>query len=394
MPKKNDLDLSNPSRQLFHHGKMFSKPDVVRSEWTEYQVMLFDHYLVIAKPRRDGPGYRLIRKPIRLEMLTVTGWDESPIIRSSGFHLSNVMRTGDRRDGGPAGAGDKAETKAWPVLFRISGREHGTYYLYVESPKSDRDGLARQEWKAKIDQAVAVRTAVLDANKVFKLNLLMDPDLRKTPNAGTNLPTMGKTLSSCPFDGPAGQKLIAVGTSSGLFITLRNDPGSNRQILQIPVQHCAVLQEFGIFLVRTEGRLLSYLLETLVQSSSSETKGQQGPQQLSGQKDILFFKVGRVGLRTLVVYAKKDGVSNTVLKAMEPVANNERSRVQHSRFLGMGGKKSEWFRLFKVRYQIVKGRHFSDIDCHSGCIGAHRGVQSYLYSQQACFGLCTRLRNS
>ena len=111
-----------------------------------------------------------------------------------------------------------------------------------------------------------------------------------------------------------------------------------------------------MFMVQTEGRLLAYLLETLVPSSPSsiEMKGQQGPQQVSGQKDITFFKVGRVGDRTLVVYAKKDGVNSTVLKAMEPIAGVERSRVQHSRFLGMGGKKTEWFRLYKVRKQFLQ----------------------------------------
>ena len=109
-----------------------------------------------------------------------------------------------------------------------------------------------------------------------------------------------------------------------------------------------------MFMVQTEGRLLAYLLDTLVQAPTTPTelKGQQGPQQVSGQKDITFFKVGRVGDRTLVVYAKKDGVNSTVLKAMEPIAGVERTRVQQSRFLGMGGKKTEWFRLYKVPFSF------------------------------------------
>lgn len=117
--------------------------------------------------------------------------------------------------------------------------------------------------------------------------------------------------------------------------------------MQIPITQCAVLQDFGLFLVQTEGRLLAYLLDALVGSNVGEAKGQQGPQQVSGQKDITFFRVGVVDNRTLVVYAKRDGVSTTVLKIMEPVAQTERTRVQHTRFLGMGGKKTEWFRLYK-----------------------------------------------
>lgn len=334
---------------------MYAKPEGARSEWTEYQIMLFDNYLVIAKPRRTAEGYRLLRKPVRLDMLNVSGWDDPPMIRSSGFHLSSVIRAGDRRDGSSNhSTSDRTESKMWPIAFRIYGRLSGTLTLFVETSKNDKDGQARREWKTKVEQAAAARKTIMDAAQVFDLKLLMDPDLRKpSSTASLGVTSLGKILTSCPFTGPTGQRLVAVGTSTGLYIALKRDPTSLRQILQISTQYCAILQDFGMFLVHTEGRLLSYLLETLVQTSSAEGKGQQGPQQVSGQKDILFFKVGRVGARTLVVYAKKDGVNSTVLKAMEPVANAERSRVQHSRFLGMGGKKTEWFRLFKVRALLL-----------------------------------------
>lgn len=310
--------------------------------------MLFDHCLCIAKPRRTVEAYRLIRKPIRLEMVNTSGWDEAAVSKGTGFHLRNVITNSDRRDG-QAGGGAGGDSKMWPIVFRIAGRLGGTLTLFVEASRGDRDGQVRQEWRTHLAEAITRRREALDHNKVFDLRLLMDAETRQS--TGTQVhqqASMGRIHTSCPFVGPSGQSLVAVGASSGLYIAVRYSPSSLRQILQIPVGNCAVLQDFGLFLVQTEGRLLSYLLETLVQSSSVESKGQQGPQQVSGQKDILFFRVGKVGLRTLVVYAKRDGVNSTVLKAMEPVAHAERSRVQHSRFLGMGAKKTEWFRLFKV----------------------------------------------
>lgn len=331
---------------------MFSKPEGTLAEWTEYQVMVFDHYLCIAKPRRTVEGYRLIQKPIRLEMLGLSGWESPALLRSAGFHLRSVIGTGERREAAQQSSATM-DSKMWPVQFQIGGRSGGTLTLYVESSKMDREDKARQVWRAKTEQAIAVRKAALDVNKVFELRLLVDPESRKPSPTNAPHPALGEVLTSCPFNGPSGQPLLAVGTRNGLFIAMRNDPASLRQILQIPTVGCAVLQDFGMFLVQTEGRLLSYLLETLVQSSSAgDVKGQQGPQQVSGQKDITFFKVGKVGERTLVVYAKRDGVNSTVLKAMEPVANIERSRIQHSRFLGMGGKKTEWFRLFKVGHIV------------------------------------------
>lgn len=148
------------------------------------------------------------------------------------------------------------------------------------------------------------------------------------------------------------RNLVAVGTSTGLWFSQQYDVNSLRQVLRTPATACAVLQEFGIVLIQAEGRLLAYLLDTLIQSSDPDavdSKGPQGPQRVSGNREINFFKVGRVGERTLAVYAKREGVNGTVLKAMEPIAGIERSRAQNSRFLGMGSKRSDWFRLYKVR---------------------------------------------
>lgn len=39
-----ELELRDPSRQLIHHGKMFSKPEGSLAEWQDYQVLLFDHF--------------------------------------------------------------------------------------------------------------------------------------------------------------------------------------------------------------------------------------------------------------------------------------------------------------------------------------------------------------
>lgn len=393
LPKmQNDLDLKNPARQLFHHGKMFSKPEGTLAEWTEYQVMVFDHYLCIAKPRRTTEGYRLIQKPIRLEMLGLSGWEQPAQLKSSGFHLRSVIGTSERREAATQ-ASATMDSKMWPVQFQIGGRSGGTLTLYVESSRMDREDKARQLWREKTEEAIAVRKVALDANKVFELRLVVDPDARRPSPTNTPHPALGEVLASCPFNGPAGQELIAIGTRNGLFIAMRSDPTSLRQILQIPTMGCAVLQDFGMFLVQTEGRLLSYLLETLVQSSSAaDSKGQQGPQQVSGQKDITFFKVGKVGDRTLVVYAKRDGVNSTVLKAMEPVANIERSRIQHSRFLGMGGKKTEWFRLFKVRRFV--SACFDVAHLIPGRRRSYSGLHVVIYAQQAGIGLRARIRDS
>ena len=95
------------------------------------------------------------------------------------------------------------------------------------------------------------------------------------------------------------------------------------------VTQCAMLEDFGIFLVladkvsihpghcaniwqvtdRTSQSLFAYHIEALVPSSPQSAHTSQTPQKLSGNKDVHFFSVGNLNGRTLVIYMKKKGVS-------------------------------------------------------------------------------------
>lgn len=93
------------------------------------------------------------------------------------------------------------------------------------------------------------------------------------------------------------------------------------------VSQCAVLEDFGLFLVlankvaclhiyKCEGVftvtpsqvLFAYHLEALVPTQPGNTHVSQTPQKING-KDVHFFSVGVVHARTLVIYMKKRGVS-------------------------------------------------------------------------------------
>lgn len=100
-----------------------------------------------------------------------------------------------------------------------------------------------------------------------------------------------------------------------------------RRVLHLKmVTQCAMLEEFGIFLVLADKvcllhgiplfspdiiwqSLFAYHIEALVPSSPQNTHMSQVPQKLNGNKDVHFFSVGNLHGRTLVVYMKKKGVS-------------------------------------------------------------------------------------
>ena len=101
-----------------------------------------------------------------------------------------------------------------------------------------------------------------------------------------------------------------------------------RRVLHLKmVTQCAMLEDFGIFLVLADKvcentltlhflccsslfqSLFAYHIEALVPSSPQSAHTSQTPQKLNGTKDVHFFSVGNLNSRTLIIYMKKKGVS-------------------------------------------------------------------------------------
>lgn len=98
-----------------------------------------------------------------------------------------------------------------------------------------------------------------------------------------------------------------------------------------------------------EQSLLAYHLEALVPTASSPSV-RAAPQRLSPGKDIVFFTVGQLSGRTLVLYMKKKGM-DSLFRVLEPIMNRgdaEREQRQQRRPFGnILGQRAEWFRLYK-----------------------------------------------
>ena len=170
-----------------------------------------------------------------------------------------------------------------------------------------------------------------------------------------------------------------------------------RRVLHLKmVTQCAMLEDFGIFLVLADKvrkllfclrrysdrpldrqSLFAYHIEALVPTSPQSANTTQTPQKLNGSKDVHFFSVGSLGGRTLVIYMKKKGVGSllsyqllrrshrvyqldSVFRVLEPVVGkiNEKAKAPvflSSRF-GLRQPRSEWFRIYRVRISHSHGR--------------------------------------
>ncbi|KAJ7319295.1 CNH domain-containing protein [Mycena albidolilacea] len=354
-----DMDLLDPNRSLIHAGKVIRQPDntipsLEWSGWSELFVVLFDNYLVMTKPKeRDGvTKYHVNRRPIPLDLLTLVNFTDPPTQRGAGL-LRNLR--GERGDGGstatPESAGDSRVVYPWTIHH--NGRLGGANILFSESAQ------ARTEWKQKLEEAMGIRQVVQESNRVFEVETLSS-DTFLVPSVQVGAPSpqwnqdtsyTGKVTCSVPFNTADGRGLVAIGCAEGVWIGFRHDPRSMRRVLHLKmVTQCAMLEEFGIFLVLADKSLFAYHIEALVPSSPQATHASQVPQKLNGTKDVHFFSVGTLHNRTLVIYMKKKGL-DSIFRVLEPVSDKINEKVKApaglgSR-LGFRSTKSEWFRIYR-----------------------------------------------
>lgn len=92
-----------------------------------------------------------------------------------------------------------------------------------------------------------------------------------------------------------------------------------RRVLHLQnVTQCAMLEKFGLFLVLADKILLAYRIETLVSAQRNDLPVPVNSQCLdSNNKGVLFFTVGTICNRTLVIYMIKKGVSLSHLHSSE-----------------------------------------------------------------------------
>ncbi|CAO1627553.1 unnamed protein product [Parajaminaea phylloscopi] len=348
-----DMDLLNPERQLIHEGQVFRRPDFTELDWTELQAVLFDNYFMVTKLKQrsdadeDAAAFVLAKRPIPVEMLEVTGVNEASVSFSLGLNALHLRS-------------DRESRSLWPLTIHHIGGKLEPLTLYVTSKQR------RVEWRTKIEEAKGLRKCVVDANRAFDTVGIceapfalphamsgLDPD-RPPPGAESSL-FHGRITCAVPFSMADQRKLMALGCADGVWIGLRNDPSSFRKVLHLKsVTQCAVLEEFGIFVVLADKVLISYSLEALVPTSTGGTATPRPPQKLSGNRGVLFFGIGVLKERTLLVYMKKKA-NESVFKALEPVVNQPSAppgKSAGSLFTklknDMGGKGADWFRMYKV----------------------------------------------
>ncbi|KAF9454366.1 Dbl homology domain-containing protein [Macrolepiota fuliginosa MF-IS2] len=353
-----DMDLLNDSRSLICSGKLYRQPEggIGRSDWPELFVILFDNYFVMTKPKtRDNiTEYHVTRRPIPLDLFAPVRFDDPPTQR-----LTSLLRNRrDRNPTSPTGSNhsrtDSGESNSlYPFTVHHTGRLGGQCTLYAES------AAVRTEWYRRLEETLGLRRVVMESNKVFEMETLSSETFLIPSAAGTQVVPLwsetttfgGKVTCSVPFTTHDNRKLVAIGCAEGVWIGFLHDPRSMRRVLHLRnVTQCAMLEDFGLFLVLADKILFAYLIEALVPTQLNVSLPSVNPQRLgTSGGGVLFFTTGTMQNRTLVIYMKKRG-SDSVFHALEPVAESISERPKAN--TGIGSRffpknKNDWFRTYK-----------------------------------------------
>ncbi|KAI7848144.1 CNH domain-containing protein [Circinella umbellata] len=355
----NQLQLLDPDRRLLHEGPL-TRRSHMGVETIELHVFLFDHLLLMTKPRKannsstDDVEYHISKRPIPLMLLQVQEATEGFAVgmRQMSSTISTAVTSPHHQQTqssvtSPTGFGVTAATTSGvsPLLIHHLGRRGGDYILYAEN------STVRLTWKEQIVEAKATLEHAHPEHQVFEIKTLSDAHF-----AASGPQSHGKVTCSIPFEGANGIRMIAIGTNLGVYMGVEGDTSSTRQVLSLSdVHQIAVLEANHILVVLADKTLYAYALQGLDPTATSTTvNSKHGPPSQKIAQHISYFYAGVCNGRTLVVAMKKRGIDSH-FRAFEPVCGD----LQHpsnAKYLAIKSglfsikQPPAWFHVYKEFY--------------------------------------------
>ncbi|WFD35870.1 RHO1 GDP-GTP exchange protein 2 [Malassezia cuniculi] len=350
-----DLRLKEENRELVFRGTL-KKRGGAQSESAEIHVFLFDHALLLVKNKivHKVEMHKVYRKPIPLEFLVVTIYEDMPSSRLASSRVRSIStRTtiGKRSSASVYGsAPPKQDAKTgYPITFSHLGKKGYSITLWAPNIAS------RSKWFEHVEARQEIQRS---RSHIFDVVPLTEP-LNETP--------MNRITCAVPFD--FGRRVV-YGCDDGLYLADLQD-SSRAPVKVLPltgVTQVDVMEEHQILLVLADQSVHTFALDALDPTDpvSSLKRGRRVSSHTS------FFKVGVCLGRTLVCIVKSGPVSSTI-KTLEPIEQNVRTKKQPTfRKLLQGGQDT--LRVFKEFYipNESSSIHFLKSKL---CIGCTKGFE-------------------
>ncbi|KAL7324779.1 Rho guanine nucleotide exchange factor, variant 2 [Mucor circinelloides] len=373
-----NLELLKPGRQLIYEGPLKRRSHLA-VESIDLHVFLFDHLLLMTKPKKSGSiveHYVVSKNPIPLNLLAVNDVAENFIFstfrsnsttKGTSTSVSSLIPTTAPSPLTPTSTAIPEGSTTAAILtpnsqyinqsslnIRHLGRHGGEYILYTETPSS------RLIWKQKIIRAQADLVIKQEPDNAFRVSTISDTKFALSGNVNN----YGKVTCIVSFVGSKGVKMVALGTQQGVWIGKEGDTNGLTRVLMVnDVTQIGVLELQNILLVLADKVLTAYPLVQLDPTSpsyiaTSSTKNAVSFRVLTNH--VSYFNSGTCNGRALVVTMKRKG-PDSHFKAYEPICG-DLNESRNARYLVtkkssfMSKPPPAWFKIYKVSTYCV-GNH-------------------------------------
>ncbi|KAF9204689.1 RHO1 GDP-GTP exchange protein 2 [Haplosporangium sp. Z 27] len=349
-----DLKLGERSRRLLFECVARRKA-TFDMQSTEFRLFVFDHMLLITKEKRDKQGdkegyvYSVYKNPIPLELANVYPDDGKSASLSARDYLggrprskSSAPSVSESINFDSTGSSSSREFTATVTIYH-RGRRGGEFMFNMTL--NDRDALIHQ-----IDIAKTARQEAVSSN-LFQFTTIaeMGPQ-QPSPSAVNSLDGKNVSCSALYINVLDGKKRIVLGTDSGVFVGVEDDPSSFRlAIKDLNATDMSILEDYHLLLILSGKVLKAYNMNCLEPDSD---KSFQTGQQVA--KNVQYFTAGVCAGKTLVITMKKKGTGagESLFSAFEPLDTASLGTHHHKGFggLSLGRSKSDWFKLYREFY--------------------------------------------
>ncbi|KIJ51066.1 hypothetical protein M422DRAFT_65631 [Sphaerobolus stellatus SS14] len=334
-----DMDLYNEHRTLVYSGQVLRKERKGNWHvWAEYEAALLDNFFLMTKSDPTTGANEVKSRPIPLEFLRLGSFDGPPEQDRSGGLISAISSKNPR--------------PLYPIVVSHASSPSRTYTLYTSKPE------LRSQWKAALVDALGVRRVVADSNKLFAMSTINGDVFRTKKSLIQTGEFPGRITAAVAFSS-INRNFIGVATpSNGIYFDIKGRGEYRRVFSQNGVKYMAVLQAFNKLLILHNDTITAYSLDVLSRVilgqsnvNALEATAEKVSKADSKSGTILFFRVGVVSGRTLVVYASK-GFMNTTLHTVEAVVDQPSNILQ--RIGSRGAGQAPTFRKYGESFYVPK----------------------------------------
>ncbi|KAH9851921.1 CNH-domain-containing protein [Lenzites betulinus] len=339
-----DLRLREEGRELIYKGTLKKRGGGGQGDSGDLMVFLFDHALLMVKPKSKVEQYKVYRRPIPLELLLVSAPDEFASQKPQTNRQKQLIKNSPHTPVIPVN-----NTKGgFSITFVHLGRKFYQITLWASTYVSQR------KW---VDTIQKQQDTMRERSNVFETVTISEGFF-----VGVN-----KINCAAPFN--QGRRAV-YGTDDGVYLS--NLMERNREPVKVlalkEVEQVDVLEDYQLLVVLAERQVITFPLDAL--DPMDPLSGLKRAKRIASH--ITFFKAGVCVGKTLVCVVKSTPLSSTI-KALEPIDQNVRGRSKPTfRKLLQGG--NDTLRVFREFYIPVQSSslHFMKTRL---CIGCTNGFE-------------------